>query len=128
MPKEEKAWLDEIRAEAASSSSKRIRAEQFEAAPAAPAPATPLAGEEKAAEEEDSVAVVPAPPPQEEETAPPQKEDAHDADKLARLLATVRQLQALSGVSGPPLPEQGFGTSRTCCWRTGHWAVWRWPG
>ena len=39
--------------------------------------------------------------PQEEATAPPQKEDAHDADKLARLLATVRQLQALSDVSGP---------------------------
>ena len=38
---------------------------------------------------------------QEEATAPPQKEDAHDAGKLARLLATVRQLQALSDVSGP---------------------------
>ena len=110
-----KAQLHELRTKAAASSSKRIREEQIEAAPAAPAPAAPLAGEQEAVKQErvrpEAIELAAGSALEEsveveadlaiELVPPPQREDASEADKLARLLATVRQLQALSDISGP---------------------------
>ena len=98
-----KARLDEIRAEAASSSSERICVEQFEAAPAAPAPAAPLAGEEEAAEEEKEEVR-----PEAIELAAPA--GSAPAESFATNLAK-RAAQALAkqrGIQTPPLPPPWF--------------------
>ena len=93
-----KARLRELRTEAASSSSKRIRVEQIEAMPAAPAPAALLSGtDEEEAEEKEKEEVRP------EATellarAPEKSFETVLAKRAAQALATQR------GIQTPPLP------------------------
>ena len=100
-----KARLHELRTEAASSSSKRIRVEQIEAMPAAPAPAALLSGtdekEEEEAEEREKEEVRP------EATellarAPEESFETVLAKRAAQALATQR------GIQTPPLPPSWF--------------------
>ena len=101
-----KAWLHELRTEAASSSSKRIRVEQIEAMPAAPAPAALLSGtdekEEGEAEEREK-----------EEVRPEATELlARAPEESFETVLAKRAAQALAKQMGapepPPLPPSWF--------------------